>query len=148
MPAVLWFKLMSWSRTRYLYPVFQIRILGSIHLITNPDPALFVSGFQETKKIRFFLSFSAYYQYFMQVHLHQSSKIAKIVFLWKDSDPDLHRKLPIRIQEAQKKHSTPYLVPVHTWRRTRAAWIRMRQAQKHSAPDPDHCLYLVPKFNL
>ncbi len=57
MPAVLWFKLMSWSRTRYLYPVFQIRILGSIHLITNPDPALFVSGFQETKKIRFFSEF-------------------------------------------------------------------------------------------
>jgi hypothetical protein len=35
-----------------------------------------------------------------------------------------------------------------TWRRTRAAWIRIRQAQKQSIPDPEHCLYLVPKFKL
>jgi hypothetical protein len=31
----------------------RIRILGSIHWITDPDPALFASGFQETNKKKF-----------------------------------------------------------------------------------------------
>ncbi len=35
----------------------RVRILGSVHWLTDPDPALFVIGFQNANKIRFF----AYY---------------------------------------------------------------------------------------
>jgi hypothetical protein len=60
----------------------RIRILGSVHWITekNPDlgPALFVSGSNEAKK--FFLRFFAYYLPYcgygtVPVHNRQSSKI-------------------------------------------------------------------------
>jgi hypothetical protein len=35
----------------------QIRILGSVHWITEPDTALFLSGFQDAQKIFIFIFF-------------------------------------------------------------------------------------------
>jgi hypothetical protein len=34
----------------------RIQILGSVHWVTDPDPALFISGFQDAGKTSFFLS--------------------------------------------------------------------------------------------
>jgi hypothetical protein len=73
----------------------RIRLLGSVHLITDPDPGLLVSGFQDTNKKYFFffqvfcllLSFGTYY-------IHQSLKITSHNFLLIDGR--------IRILEAQK----------------------------------------------
>ncbi len=41
--------------------LIRIRILGSVHWITDSDPALFVSGFQDANKNNFFCKFFAYY---------------------------------------------------------------------------------------
>jgi hypothetical protein len=61
----------------------QIWICGTVPLLLDPDPApdldlapdpaLFVSGLQDTKKLIFLPSFFAYY--FLKIHLHHSSKI-------------------------------------------------------------------------
>jgi hypothetical protein len=42
------------------------RILGSVHCITEPDLALFITGIQDAKKKNYIkiLSFFAYYRYF------------------------------------------------------------------------------------
>jgi hypothetical protein len=48
-----------------------IRIPGSVSL-TDPDLALFVSGFQDVNNNEFFLHFLAFH--FLKVHLHQSLK--------------------------------------------------------------------------
>jgi len=39
----------------------QIRILGSVHWITEPDTALFLSGFQDAQKILIFIFFKVYF---------------------------------------------------------------------------------------
>ncbi len=101
----------------YLEPVFQILnilrqiwILGSVHWITNPDlnpapdpdPALFISGFQDINKNIFFPTLFYLFLTVGTVNLHQFSKITSLrshktvkvkVFLncfasyWKDPDP-------------------------------------------------------------
>jgi hypothetical protein len=51
-----------------------IRILGSMLLLMDPDPAIFVIDLQDaSKKLIFNTIFSAYY--FLEVHLHHFSKI-------------------------------------------------------------------------
>jgi hypothetical protein len=93
-------------RYRYLFPVFRIRdvliwirILGSVHCITDPYPALYASGFQKPTKNNFFLKFSCLsftlgtYTDFKDGKSLRSHKKVEINFYllysygWKDPDP-------------------------------------------------------------
>jgi hypothetical protein len=57
----------------------RIRILGSVHLITDPDPALFVSEFQDTNKnfVFFYFVLLNIFCWYRTFTVYQSLKIIK-----------------------------------------------------------------------
>ncbi len=59
--------------TSVVYPWHFGTDTDPYHRVTDPDPALFVSGFQNNKKISFFLVIFSYY--FLKKHSHQPSNI-------------------------------------------------------------------------
>ncbi len=82
----------SWGLKQFFIWIHVMlrRILGSVHRITDPDPALFVSGFPDANKVPYILSFFkfflllTYWSYcrYIYVSLHRYQVIKKSKKSW------------------------------------------------------------------